>query len=81
MRAISIVLAIIGGCALVAATVIELATGDPAEVVWLLVWPTPFYAVGLAGVLRRPGNRAAVWLLAAGVLFMLQECLGDASRR
>jgi signal transduction histidine kinase len=78
MRAISIVLAIIGGCALVAATVIELATGDPAEVVWLLVWPTPFYAVGLAGVLRRPGNRAAVWLLAAGVLFMLQECLGDA---
>jgi signal transduction histidine kinase len=78
MRAVCVVLAIIGGCALVAAVVIELATGDPAGAAWVLVGPTPFYAIGLAGVLRRPGNRVAVWLLAVGAMFMLEVCLGDA---
>ena len=78
MRAVCTLLAIIGGCALVAAVVIELATGDPAGAFWVLVGPTPFYAIGLAGVLRQPGNRVAVWLLAVGAMFMLQVCLGDA---
>jgi hypothetical protein len=78
MRAVCTVLAIIGGGALVVAVAIELATGNPAGVAWVLVGPTPFYAVGLAGAFRRPGNRVAVWLLTAGAMFMLQVCLGDA---
>jgi signal transduction histidine kinase len=79
MRAISIVLAVIGGCALVAAVVIELAAGNVAGVGWVLAGPAPFYVAGLVGVFRgRRGNRVAVWLLAAGATFMLGVCLSDA---
>ncbi|HEY7147697.1 MAG TPA: histidine kinase, partial [Streptosporangiaceae bacterium] len=78
MRAISIVLAVIGGCALVAAVVIELAAGNAAGVGWVLVGPTPFYVAGLVGVFRGPGHRVAAWLLAAGATFMLGVCLSDA---
>jgi hypothetical protein len=78
MRAVCTVLAIIGGCALVAAVVIELAAGDPAGVAWVLAGPTPFYAAGLVGAFRGPGHRVAAWLLASGALFMLGVCLGDA---
>src|SRR5215475_3746538 len=78
MRAISIALAVIGGCALVAAVVIELASGNVAGVAWVLAGPAPFYVAGLVGVFRGPGHRVAVWLLAAGAMDMLGTCLGDA---
>lgn len=78
MRGVCLVLAVIGGCALAAAVAIELATGDPAGAGWVLVGPGPFYVVGLAWVLRRPGQRVAAWLLAAGTMFLLDVCLGDA---
>ena len=77
MRAVCIALAIIGGCALVAATAIELATGNIAGIGWLLLGPAPFYVAGLAGVFRGPGNRVAAWLLACGAMFMLSEFVGD----
>ena len=44
----------------------------------MLLGPAPFYAAGLVGTFRRPGNRVAAWLLAAGATFMLGVCLGDA---
>jgi signal transduction histidine kinase len=78
MRAISVALAVIGGCALVAAVVIELSSGNAAGVGWVLAGPAPFYVAGLAGVFRGPGHRVAVWLLAAGAMDMLGTCLGDA---
>ena len=78
MRAVCIVLAIIGGCALVATVAIELATGNAAGVGWVLAGPTPFYVAGLVGTFRGPGHRVAAWLLAAGAMFMLGVCLGDA---
>ena len=77
MRPVSAVLAVIGGCALLAAVAIQLAP-DPAGGGWVLVGPGPFYVVGLIWVLRRPGQRVAVWLLATGTLFLLEVCLGDA---
>jgi len=77
MRAVCLVFAVIGGCALVTAVALELAIGDPAGAGWVLVGPTPFYAVGLAGAFRRPGHRVAAWLLACGAMFMLSVCLGD----
>jgi signal transduction histidine kinase len=76
VRAVSLVFAIIGGCALVAAVVAELVAGDPAGVGWVLIGPAPFYAVGLAGAFRGPGRGVAAWLLASGALFMLDVCLG-----
>jgi signal transduction histidine kinase len=78
MRAVCIVLAAVGGCALAAAVVIELAMGDPAGAGWVLVGPAPFYAVGLVGAFRGPGHRVAAWLLAVGATFLLNECLADA---
>ena len=78
MRAVCIALAIIGGCALVAAAAIELAAGNMAGVGWLLLGPAPFYVAGLVGVFRGPGNRVAAWLLACGATFMLGEFVGDA---
>ncbi len=77
MRPVSAVLAVIGGCALVAAVAIQLAH-DPAGAGWVLVGPGPFYAVGLVWVLRRPGQRVAVWLLACGTTFLADVCVGDA---
>jgi signal transduction histidine kinase len=78
MRAIRMVLAIIGGCSLAGAVVIEAAKGNLAGVGWVLIGPAPFYAAGLVGAFRRPGNRVAAWLLATGALFMLNVCLSDA---
>jgi signal transduction histidine kinase len=77
MRPVSAVLAVLGGCALVAAVAMQLAR-DPAGAGWVLVGPGPFYAVGLVWVLRRPGQRVAVWLLACGTAFLLDVCVGDA---
>jgi signal transduction histidine kinase len=77
MRAVSAVLAVIGGCALAAAVAIQLAP-DPAGAGWVLVGPGPFYAVGLVWVLRRPGQRVAVWLLASGTTFLVDVCVSDA---
>jgi signal transduction histidine kinase len=77
MRAVCIALAIIGGCALVAAVAIELATGDPAGAGWVLVGPAPFYVAGLIGAFGRPAHRVAAWLLACGAMFGLSVCLGD----
>src|SRR5215470_8744833 len=78
MRAVCMVLAVIGGCALAAAVAIELATGDPAGAGWVLVGPGPFYAVGLVLAFRGPGQRVGAWLLALGAMFLLSVCLGDA---
>jgi signal transduction histidine kinase len=77
MRPVSALLAVIGGCALVAAVASDLAS-DPAGAGWVLVGPGPFYAVGLVWVLRRPGQRVAVWLLACGTAFLVDVCVGDA---
>jgi signal transduction histidine kinase len=77
MRAVCAVLAAIGGCALVVAVAVGLATGDLAGTGWVLVGPAPFYVAGLVGVVRGPGRRVAAWLLAAGAMFMLAVCLGD----
>jgi signal transduction histidine kinase len=78
MRAICIVLAVIGACALAAAIVLELAAGDPDGAGWVLVGPAPFYAVGLVLAFRGPGRRVGAWLLALGAMFLLSVCLGDA---
>src|SRR5215472_12097388 len=78
MRAVCILLAVIGGGALAAAAAIELATGDPAGAGWVLVGPGPFYAVGLVLAFRGPGQRVGAWLLATGAMFLLSVCLGDA---
>jgi signal transduction histidine kinase len=77
MRPVSALLAVIGGCALVAAVARDLAS-DPGGAGWVLVGPGPFYAVGLVWVLRRPGQRVAVWLLACGTAFLVDVCVGDA---
>jgi signal transduction histidine kinase len=77
MRAVCIVLAIIGGCALAVTVPIELATGNVFGAGWVLVGPTPFYAVGLIGSFRRPGGRVAAWLLAIGAMSILEACLID----
>jgi signal transduction histidine kinase len=77
MRAVSWVFAVLGGCALIVAVVANLVRGDPAGAGWILVGPTPLYAVGLAGAFRGRGHPVAVWLLAGGSLFMLNSCLGD----
>ena len=77
MRAVSWVFAVVGGCALVVAVVGNLMDGDPAGAGWMLIGPAPFYAVGLAGAFRGRGHPVAVWLLAAGSLDMVSQCLGD----
>src|SRR5580693_7162125 len=77
MRAVSWVFAAVGGCALIVAVVGNLAGGDLAGAGWVLIGPAPIYAVGLAGAFRGRGHPVAVWLLAAGSLFMLGSCLGD----
>lgn len=81
MRPVSVVLAIIGGCALAATVAIELATENLAGVGWVLLGPTPFYAVGLIGTFRRPGRRVAAWMLATGAMFLLDTFLIDAVSR
>jgi signal transduction histidine kinase len=78
MRAVCVVLAAVGGCALALAVALELAAGEPAGAAWVLAGPAPFYAVGLAGVFWGPGHRAAAWLLACGAMFLLGVCLSDA---
>src|SRR5215510_962529 len=78
MRAVCTAFAAIGGCALVVAVAIGLATGGQAGAAdWVLVGPAPFYVAGLVGVVRGPGRRVAAWLLASGAMFALAVCLGD----
>ena len=77
MRAVCVVLAVVGGCALAAAVATELAMGDLAGAGWVLIGPAPFYLAGLIGAFRWPG-RVGAWLLACGATFLLNECLGDA---
>jgi len=81
MRPVSVFFAILGGCALVASVVIEVTAGRPTQVMWVLIGPLLFYAAGLAGAggwVRGPGRPVAAWLLAAGALFTVNVCLGDA---
>jgi signal transduction histidine kinase len=77
MRAVSVVFAVVGGCALVVAVVAQLIAGDPAGAGWVLIGPAPYYGFGLAGAFRAPGRGVAAWLLASGALFMVDVCLGD----
>jgi signal transduction histidine kinase len=77
MRAVRWVFAAIGGCALIVAVVGNLVEGDAAAAGWVLIGPAPIYAVGLAGAFRGRGHPVALWLLAGGSLFMLNECLSD----
>lgn len=77
MRAVSLAFAIIGGCALVAGVVAELVAGNPPGAGWLLIGPTPLYAVGLAGAFRGPRREVSAWLLAGGALFMVDSGVGD----
>jgi signal transduction histidine kinase len=78
MRAVNMVLAVLGGCALAVAVALRLAAGDMATVAWMLTGPGPFYAVGLIGALRMPDRAISSWLVAAGATFALETCLGDA---
>jgi signal transduction histidine kinase len=78
MRAVCVLLAIVGGCALVAGAWIELASGNVDGAAFVLAGPAPLYAAGLIGVVRGPGRRVAFWLLAGGALFAVGVCLGDA---
>jgi signal transduction histidine kinase len=50
MRVVCVFFAVVGGCALIAATAMEIAVGQPGNIVWGLV-SAPFYVAGLAGVL------------------------------
>ena len=77
MRAIIAALAVLGGGFIVAALGVSVAGGDGSEVDWLLVGPLPFYAVGLIGYLRRPGNRVVWWLVGFGAAFAAETVLGD----
>ena len=57
MRVVCVFFAVIGGCALIAATAMEIAVGHPENIVWGLL-SAPFYVAGLAGVLSgRTGAR------------------------
>jgi hypothetical protein len=78
MRAVSIALAAIGGCALAVAVPVQLAAGDLFGAVWTLTGPGPFYAIGLVAVLRMPERPVTVWFIAAGATFAVEVCLGDA---
>src|SRR5690349_18858174 len=50
MRVVYVFFAVMGGCALAAATAIEIAVGQPAGVAWGIA-AAPFYVAGLVGVL------------------------------
>jgi signal transduction histidine kinase len=66
MRAFRVVLAVVGGCAVVLTIVVDVASGHSTHAGWVLVVPLPFYAVGLFAYLRRPDHPAVGWMLAAG---------------
>jgi signal transduction histidine kinase len=78
MRAVSIALAAVGGCALAVAVAVQTAAGDLPGVVWTLTGPAALYAVGLVAVLRLPDRTVTAWLIAAGATFAVEVCLGDA---
>jgi signal transduction histidine kinase len=78
MRAVCVVLAIIGGCALAVAVPVDVASGNLGAAGWVLVGAAPFYAVGLVGAFRGPGRRVGAWLLATGAMSLLDACLTDA---
>ena len=78
MRAVCVVLAIIGGCALAVAVPVDLASGNLGAAGWVLVGAAPFYAVGLVGAFRGPGRRVGAWLLATGAMSLLDASLTDA---
>jgi len=44
---------------------------------WLLIGPTPFFLVGLWLCRRRPESTTALWLLAGGVVFLVNVTLGE----
>ncbi|GIH92928.1 histidine kinase [Planobispora siamensis] len=79
MRALCTVLAAVGGCAIVLAVALALATGrgHPSLAGWILVGPLPMYAVGLVAFLRRPDNLVVRWLLVSGAAFAIEVFLGD----
>lgn len=78
MPTVGAVLAAIGGCALVVAVTIQLATGHVYNAVWVLTGPAPFWAVALLAVVKLPGKPITSWLIASSTLFAVEVCLGDA---
>lgn len=80
VRAVQVVLAVLGGCAVAAAVAVDIAQGHLASAGWVAVGPLPFYAVGLAAYLSQPDSRAVRWLLAIGVGFATEVALCDGLR-
>jgi signal transduction histidine kinase len=77
MRAITAVIAALGGGLLIAAFVVSALHGDASEAYWLLLGPLPFLAIGVAAYLRQPGRPVTWWLVAAGVAFSGDLAVGD----
>jgi signal transduction histidine kinase len=77
MRLAARVLAVVGVIVLAAAVVIALADGGATSLGWLLIGPTPFFLVGVWLCRRHPESSAGLWLLAGGVVFLLNVALGD----
>jgi signal transduction histidine kinase len=76
VRSLTMVLGVVGGVAFAVAVAVGVAV-DPATVGWVLVGPTPFFAVGLFVAVRRPDRPAGMWCLGVGTGFMVAVCLGD----
>src|SRR3954454_9420236 len=70
-------LGIVGGVALVAALALALAGGEPSAISWVLIGPTPFFAVAIWVLRRRPDSATGLWLLVGGVTFLISVALGD----
>jgi len=67
----------VGTAALLVALPVALATGHPGVAGWMIVGPTPFFAVGLLLAWRRPERPAGIWCLVSGTGFLVSVCLGD----
>jgi signal transduction histidine kinase len=77
MRLATRVLEVVGVGVLVAALVLALAFDRAATVGWLAIGPTPFFLVGVWLRHLRPDRAAGMWLLAGGVLFLINVAAGD----
>ncbi len=77
MRAITAVIAALGGGLLIAALVVSALHGDASEAYWLLLGPVPFLSIGVAAYLRKPGRPVTWWLVAAGAAFGGALAVGD----
>jgi signal transduction histidine kinase len=77
MRTVYKLLALTGGLALAATVVLDLGRGKPEHIAWLAVGPVPFYAVGVLAFAYRPDNLVVRWMLAWGVVFVVNTFLVD----